>query len=94
MDTKTKVEPLEWRKPIDHPQDDEYAICVAAGIGGRYAISQRQPVRRESPDKMGHLLWDAMDNFSFTEHLTVEEAKAAAQSDYEKRVLARLTVQP
>ena len=61
-----RVKPLVWRTPTDHPQDNEDAELLADGLGGRYAITE------------DGLLWDAADNFSFTEHRTIEAAKAAA----------------
>lgn len=90
-----KVKPLEWREPTDHPQDmEDSSILVAHGIGGRYHISSRQLVRIPSPDKKGHLLWGAKDGdeFAFTEHLTIDDAKAAAQADFEQAVLACLVL--
>lgn len=93
MNTPT-VKPLAWRKPTDHPQDDEDALFVAAGLGGNYAISTRQMTRKSfDGSTMGHLLWDAEDNFSFTEHASVEDAKAAAQADFERRILSCLAWQ-
>lgn len=92
--SSVKVKPLEWREPTDHPMDDEDAICVADGLGGQYSVTQRQLVRRESPDNMGHLLWDAEDCMSFTEHLNVEDAKAAAQTAYEVRIMSCIEVSP
>ena len=80
------VRGLEWRKP---DPDYDY-LWTAIGMGGRYAISTRQLVRIQSPDKMGYLLWGADDAFAFTEHLTIEAAKAAAQADYTARVLSAL----
>lgn len=87
----TKVKPLNWYAP--DPQDimdSEDCLLMAVGFGGRYAISRRELVRIASPDKMGHLLWDAKDPFSFTEHLTVEDAQAAAQTTHDNDMMAAL----
>lgn len=86
-----KIKPLNWYEPTDHLQDDaDNSVLVAHGLGGRYHISYRQLVRIPSPDNMGYLLWGAKDGdeFVFTEHLTIEAAKVAAQADYEARVRA------
>jgi hypothetical protein len=85
------VKPLEWYEPSDHPQDmEDSSILVAHGIGGRYHISIRQLVRIPSADNMGYLLWGAKDGdeFTFTEHLTIDDAKAAAQADFDQAILA------
>lgn len=86
-----KIKPLDWYEPTDHPQDmEDSSILVAHGIGGRYHISVRQLVRIPSPDKKGYLLWGAKDGdeFVFTEHLTIDDAKAAAQADFEEDIRA------
>lgn len=83
-----RVKPLVWRKPADHPQDPEDAALVAVGIGGCYAISKPQLTTAFGPN--GHLLWDAEDNFSFTEHRSIEAAQSAAQRDYEQRIMSAL----
>lgn len=85
-----RVKKLEWRKPADHPQDPEDAALVAVGIGGRYAISKPQLTAAFGPN--GHLLWDAKDNFSFTEHRTIANAQAAAQVDFERCI--RSAIEP
>lgn len=88
---EVEVKALEWREPdADDIQDRDDCLWMATGMGGRYAISTRQLVSIQSPDKMGYLLWDADDAFSFTEHLTIEAAKAAAQADYTARIRASL----
>jgi hypothetical protein len=87
------IKPLDWYEPTDHPQDmEDSSILVAHGVGGRYHISNRQLVRIKSPDNMGYLLWGAEDGdeFVFTEHLTIEAAKAAAQADFEANIRAVL----
>ena len=75
------VKPLKWRKPTDHPQDDDDAVAVAPGLGGQYSIT------KESDHA---LLWDAEDNFVWTQHPSVKDAKAAAQADYERRIRSAL----
>jgi hypothetical protein len=82
------VKPLDWYEPTDHIQDDDNALWIAHGLGGRYSISRRQLVRIQSPDNMGYLLWGLPDGdeFSFTEHLTIDEAKAAAQADFDEDI--------
>lgn len=85
------VNPLEWRKPDpENIMDHDDCQLVATGLGGQYAISERQLVRIKSPDNMGFLLWGAEDAFTFTEHLSVKAAKAAAQADYEQRIRSAL----
>lgn len=88
---EVEVRALEWREPdADDIQDCDDCLWMATGMGGRYAISTRQLVSIQSPDKMGYLLWDADDAFSFTEHLTIEAAKAAAQADFTARIRSAL----
>ena len=83
-----KIKPLEWYEPTDHPMDmDGSAQLVAAGFGGRYHISHAQKI---GPT---YLLWWAHDEFSWSGHNTVEEAKATAQTDFEQRV-ADLIIEP
>lgn len=85
---------LSWYEPTDHPQDmEDSSILVSHGIGGRYHISSRQRVRRPSADGMGYLLWGAKDGdeFIFTEHLSIDDAKAAAQADFDAAVRACIT---
>lgn len=93
--TAIKVKPRTWYEPTDHPQDmEDSSILVAHGIGGRYHISVRQSVRRPSTDGKGYLLWGAKDGdeFTFTEHLTIDDAKAAAQADFDAAVRAIVEV--
>lgn len=92
--TRVQIKTLDWYEPTDHPQDDaDNSILVAHGIGGRYHISVRQLVRIQSPDNMGYLLWGAKDGdeFTFTEHLTIDAAKASAQADFDAAVRACIT---
>ncbi|CDX26757.1 conserved hypothetical protein [Mesorhizobium plurifarium] len=91
MSEAIKVKSLTWYEPTDHPQDmEDSSVLVAHGIGGRYHISARQRVRMPSQDGMGFLLWGAKDGdeFTFTEHLTIDDAKAAAQADFDAAVRA------
>lgn len=64
---------LDWYTPTDHPQDDEGAVCVAHGLGGRYSICDARG---------GVCLWYAGDEFTWTAHATLEEAKALAEDDF------------
>lgn len=77
-----KIKPLAWRKPTDHPLDHaETSVCVADGIGGKYAISDK--------DKNGDvLLWFAHDEFVFEAFREISVAKARAQADFEARLPA------
>lgn len=80
------IKPLEWRVPTDHPSDPdiEENVYCANGIGGRYAISKKQKVGPE------RLLWMADDPFVWVGFNSIPEAKAAAQADYEQRILSAL----
>jgi len=81
-----QIRPLEWYEPTDHPQDDdENCVLMAHGIGGRYSISKEQGV---GPKR---LLWMAHDSFIWQGYNSIAEAKAAAQADYEKRILSALS---
>jgi hypothetical protein len=74
--------PLNWREPTDHPQDGfgaEDIVSIAPGIGGRYSISR---------EKDGtFLLWMAHDEFIWQSFSSVENAKDAAERDWQSRVL-------
>ena len=87
---QVEVKALEWRVPTDHPADPdiEENVYCADGIGGRYAISKKQTV---GPKR---LLWMADDPFVWAGFNSIPEAKAAAQADYERRILSALSVQP
>jgi hypothetical protein len=81
------VKPLKWRVPSeDNPQDPDASDTVycADGIGGVYAISRKQSVGPE------RLLWWAHDPFAWDGFNTIEEAKAAAQADYDARIRSAL----
>lgn len=80
---KVRVKELQWRKPADHPQDNSEALWVAPGLGGQYSIT---------PEEQHFLLWDADDNFSWSPYPSIAAAKAAAQSDYERRILSAIEV--
>lgn len=83
----TTAKPLRWRKPTDHPQDDQHATCVADGIGGRYSIcEQRAP--------MPFLLWFADDEFIWEQFDTVEAAKARAETDWQQRFADLIAAAP
>jgi len=77
------AKPLEWREPMDHPQDgwEDDIVAVADGLGGRYSIC------RESDH---FLLWWAHDNFLFLQCASVNGAKVAAEVDWQKRIAAVL----
>lgn len=84
-----RVKPLEWEEPTDHPQDDdENCAIMAHGLGGRYSISREQSVGPR------YLLWMADDEFTWHGYASEEEARDAAQSDYEQRILSVLTDTP
>lgn len=81
-----EVKPLIWRKPTDHPKDPdpEDNLFAADGLGGVYAISRRQKV---GPN---YLLWWADDPMHWTGFSRIDEAKVAAQQDYDKRIRSAL----
>ena len=81
------VKALEWRVPRqDSPRDPdaEDVVYCADGIGGLYSISRKQKVGPE------RLLWWAHDPFDWTGFDSIDAAKAAAQSDFERRILSCL----
>ena len=84
---EVRVKALEWYTPSDHPQDRDEATCIAHGLGGRYTISEPQRLYMGGE---GYLLWWAHDEFTFAEFRTVDEAKAAAQADFERRIRSTL----
>jgi hypothetical protein len=82
--SEVSVKPLAWYPPTDHPQDmEESAVLMAHGVGGRYAISHPTSLHIGG---QGHLLWWAHDMFAFDEFRTIDEAKAAAQADFNTRI--------
>ena len=87
--TGVRVKKLEWRKPTDHPKDPDADdnIACADGLGGVYAVSRKQKV---GP---AYLLWWAHDPMDWSGFDTVDAAKAAAQTDYEARILSALVEQ-
>ena len=77
---------LEWRKPMDHPCDDEGAIEVADGFGGRYAIR---------PDADKFIVFLAEDAFAFETFETIDKCKRYAECQFQHKVrqlLAKLKV--
>lgn len=87
-DEAVGVKALEWREPTDHPSDmEESSMLVADGIGGKYSISHPQAVGPK------YLLWWAHDEFDWSGFASVDEAKAAAFADYEKRFRSALSPQ-
>jgi hypothetical protein len=84
---KVKVKQLKWRVPSAYgpkdPDPEDIALC-ADGIAGIYGISRKQSVGME------RLLWWTEDPFTWTGYASVNEAKAAAQRDYETRILSAL----
>ncbi len=72
------AKPLAWRRPKDDGQDfgHEEAVYVADGIGGLYAIDSEA------------LLWWAHDPFTWTKFGSIDEAKAAAERDWQERYSA------
>lgn len=82
-DTLASAAPLHWRKPTDHPQDgfgEPGILLVADGIGGRYSIND---------SGSGILLWWAHDEFVWEACLSVEDAKAKAEADWQRRYAER-----
>ena len=77
------VKPLAWSTKCHDLEEHDPAKTYATGLGGRYCV-----------DTSGGdvLLWDAADGFSWTQHLSVKDAKAAAQADYDVRVRAVLAI--
>ncbi|MDR6818445.1 hypothetical protein J2X76_003622 [Neorhizobium sp. 2083] len=73
--TNVRVKPLEWRKGYC----DEAVIIEQASFGGLYQVRQ-----------FGGGLWLDYPYASAVEFGTVDAAKAAAQADYERRVMALL----
>ncbi|MDP8249952.1 hypothetical protein [Pseudochrobactrum saccharolyticum] len=87
-----EVKKLEWRKPTDHPQDMEgECSSVANGIGGRYSISNPE---RNKDGVYGWLLYLADDEFRWEWFPSIGEAKAAAQADFERRILSCVVTKP
>ena len=83
---------LKWRKPTDHPQDMEgECSSVANGIGGRYSISNPE---RNKDGVYGWLLYLADDEFKWEWFPSIAEAKAAAQADFERRILSCVVTKP
>jgi hypothetical protein len=81
-----RVGPLQWRAPTQHPQDAQDADEVAEGLGGRYSFYIRP---------QGEIiLWFAHDEFIWQPFDSVEAAKAAAQTDFETRLRAFVSVAP
>lgn len=82
------VRPLKWYKPTDHPQDREDDALMARGLGGRYSISRKQTVGAP------YLLWHADDEFYWTGHQSIDDAKAVAQSLFDAAVRAYVVSEP
>lgn len=73
------VKPLVWTQSPPPAFEHEPFVYWAAGIGGHYRAER------------DGLLWMAHDGFIWEQHASQEAAKAAAQSDYEQRILAGLS---
>lgn len=80
---------LDWIEPTPH--EDEETFLAAPGLGGRYSISHQQSLHIGGQE---HLLWWAHDGFTFAEFRTVDEAKAAAQADFDHRILSFIRPTP
>lgn len=77
------VKPLEWQKV-----DAQTAWWRADGLGGEYAITW-------SWNRAGRVLaYPGKNGMERDRFPTLEEAKATAQSDHERRILSCLTTQP
>ena len=79
----TFAKPLTWRMRSDHPQDNQNAVLIADGIGGRYSI--------EAADAHGWILWWANDEFTFLKCVTLAEAHEATEANWQERVATVLT---
>lgn len=87
-DTLIKARALEWREPTNHPMDLAHgSILVADGIGGKYHVSALQLIDLQE-GTMGHLLWWAHDEFIWEPCLSIEDAKAKAEADWQARYAA------
>lgn len=75
---------LAWRGPSDHPCDSPDAELIADGLGGRYSIYVEPGG--------GFLLWWAHDEFTWAAFPTIDDAKQAAQHDFETRIRAIVSV--
>jgi len=78
------VKPLEWDGHVAHTTFGSYAVHDCRGYGQTYRL--RLPMGVE-----GHTMLDHGSELMFT---TQELAQAAAQADYEARILSALTIQP
>ena len=90
---------LQWEEPGDDGLGHEDAKFVADGIGGRYSVVPPKPIPAEiiprakpaSVIKIGGiphfkaLLWWAHDEFTFTEFDSTEDARLAAEADWQTR---------
>lgn len=74
------VKPLVWTQTPPPAHEHEPFVYWAAGLGGHY---------RAEPDG---LLWMAHDGFIWEQHANQAAAQAAAQADYEQRILSALTL--
>lgn len=79
---KPKVKPLEWDK---HPDEEEYYGGSQDNLVGmnEYDIFPH-------PCAIGMFVLDVMGNRCGEDFISVEAAKAAAQDDYERRILSAL----
>lgn len=68
---------LEWRKPGSHPCDDEEAVEVADGFGGRYAIR---------PDADMFIVFLAEDEFAFKTFETIEKCRRYAECQFQHKL--------
>jgi hypothetical protein len=77
------AQPLDWRVPDEHELGHENSILTALGVGGSYDIGEQSD---------GYILWWAADPFTFQEGFaSIEDAKAAAESDWQRTIAAALS---
>jgi len=75
--------PLDWRVPDEDELGHEEDVLTALGIGGSYDIGEQSD---------GYILWWAADPFTFQDGFaTIDDAKAAAEADWQKSIAAALT---
>lgn len=85
-DAAPKVKPLEWRRR------NRAQILAGSSLGFSYSIKERGPVLEciTMPSSSGLAISSSYPVFGVGRYKTLDEAKAAAQSDYESRILSAL----
>jgi hypothetical protein len=90
LDGRVKVKPLVWDR---HPDADHDAACNEHYGGGQNNLAgQNEYAIYPHPCAIGYFVLDVMGNRCADDFQTVESAKAAAQDDYEARILAAIEV--